>query len=48
MSQPHRQPFDRLAPLLTRENPAMLAPRGGKLIGIISPHDLPEQPIRAR
>ena len=38
-------PTDRLAPMLTRENPATLVQQGGKLIGIVSRYDLLQQLI---
>ncbi|MEK6597553.1 MAG: pyridoxal-phosphate dependent enzyme, partial [Gemmatimonadota bacterium] len=39
---------DRLAPLLTRDNPATLVSKDGKLIGIVSRFDILEQLIGAR
>ena len=41
-------PTDRLAPMLTRENPATLVQRDGKLIGIVSRYDLLQQLIGTR
>jgi cystathionine beta-synthase len=41
-------PTDRLAPLLTRENPATLVQKDGKLIGIVSRYDLLQQLIGTR
>lgn len=41
-------PSDRLAPLLTRDNPAALVRKDGKLIGIVSRFDILEQLIGAR
>jgi len=38
-------PTDRLAPMLTRENPATLVQQDGKLIGIVSRYDLLQQLI---
>ena len=38
-------PTDRLAPMLTRESPATLVRRDGKLIGIVSRYDLLQQLI---
>jgi cystathionine beta-synthase len=38
-------PIDRLAPMLTRENPATLVQKDGKLIGIVSRYDLLQQLI---
>jgi cystathionine beta-synthase len=39
---------DRLAPMLTRENPATLVRRDGRLIGIVSRYDLLQQLIGTR
>jgi cystathionine beta-synthase len=39
---------DRLAPMLTRENPATLVRREGRLIGIVSRYDLLQQLIGTR
>jgi len=41
-------PVDRLPPMLTRETPATLVQKGGKLIGIISRYDLLQQLIGTR
>ena len=41
-------PSDRLAPMLTRENPATLVQQDGKLIGIVSRYDLLQQLIGTR
>jgi cystathionine beta-synthase len=41
-------PTDRLAPMLTRENPATLVLQDGKLIGIVSRYDLLQQLIGTR
>jgi cystathionine beta-synthase len=41
-------PTDRLAPMLTRENPATLVRKDGKLIGIVSRYDLLQQLIGTR
>lgn len=41
-------PTDRLAPMLTRESPAALVERDGKLIGIISRYDVLQQLIGSR
>jgi len=41
-------PADRLAPMLTRENPATLVLQDGKLIGIVSRYDLLQQLIGTR
>ncbi len=41
-------PSDRLAPMLTRENPATLVQQEGKLIGIVSRYDLLQQLIGTR
>jgi cystathionine beta-synthase len=41
-------PADRLAPMLTRENPATLVQKEGKLIGIVSRYDLLQQLIGTR
>lgn len=41
-------PTDRLAPMLTRESPATLVRKDGKLIGIISRYDLLQQLIGTR
>jgi cystathionine beta-synthase len=41
-------PTDRLVPMLTRENPATLVQRDGKLIGIVSRYDLLQQLIGTR
>lgn len=41
-------PTDRLAPMLTRENPATLVQKDGKLIGIVSRYDLLQQLIGTR
>ncbi|MBL8985691.1 MAG: pyridoxal-phosphate dependent enzyme [Gemmatimonadetes bacterium] len=41
-------PIDRLPPMLTRETPATLVQKGGKLIGIISRYDLLQQLIGTR
>jgi predicted transcriptional regulator len=39
---------DRLAPLLTRESPAALVQKDGKLIGIVSRYDVLQQLIGTR
>jgi predicted transcriptional regulator len=41
-------PYDRLAPLLTRESPAALVRKGSELIGIVSRFDVLEQMIGTR
>ena len=41
-------PTDRLAPMLTRETPATLVQKDGKLIGIVSRYDLLQQLIGTR
>jgi cystathionine beta-synthase len=41
-------PSDRLAPMLTRESPAALVRKDGKLVGIVSRFDVLEQLIGAR
>jgi cystathionine beta-synthase len=41
-------PTDRLAPMLTRESPATLVRKEGKLIGIVSRYDLLQQLIGTR
>jgi cystathionine beta-synthase len=41
-------PVDRLAPMLTRESPAALVQKGGRLIGIVSRYDLLQQMIGTR
>ena len=41
-------PTDRLAPMLTRENPATLVQKDGKLVGIVSRYDLLQQLIGTR
>ena len=41
-------PLDRLAPMLTRESPATLVQKEGKLIGIVSRYDLLQQLIGTR
>jgi cystathionine beta-synthase len=41
-------PVDRLAPMLTRENPATLVQKDGKLIGILSRYDVLQQLIAGR
>ena len=41
-------PYERLAPLLTHDNPAALVHKDGKLIGIVSRFDILEQLIGAR
>ena len=41
-------PTDRLAPMLTRESPATLVQKDGKLIGIVSRYDLLQQLIGTR
>ena len=41
-------PSDRLAPMLTRESPAVLVERDGTLIGIVSRYDLLQQLIGGR
>ena len=41
-------PTDRLAPMLTRESPATLVRKNGKLIGIVSRYDLLQQLIGTR
>jgi predicted transcriptional regulator len=60
MKPQHREPYqsvldtvgpsppDRLAPMLTRENPATLVQQDGKLIGIVSRYDLLQQLIGTR
>jgi cystathionine beta-synthase len=39
---------DRLAPMLTRESPAALVRKDGKLVGIVSRYDVLQQLIGAR
>jgi cystathionine beta-synthase len=41
-------PADRLVPMLTRESPAALVQRGGKLVGIVSRYDVLQQMIGTR
>ncbi|HLQ22982.1 MAG TPA: CBS domain-containing protein, partial [Gemmatimonadales bacterium] len=41
-------PTDRLAPMLTRESPAALVRKDGKLVGIVSRYDVLQQLIGAR
>jgi cystathionine beta-synthase len=41
-------PIDRLAPMLTRESPATLVQKDGRLIGIVSRYDLLQQLIGTR
>jgi predicted transcriptional regulator len=41
-------PVDRLGPMLTKESPATLVQKGGKLIGIVSRYDLLQQLIGTR
>lgn len=41
-------PTDRLAPMLTRESPATLVRKNGKLVGIVSRYDLLQQVIGTR
>ncbi len=41
-------PADRLVPMLTRESPAALVHRGGKLVGIVSRYDVLQQMIGTR
>ncbi|MEO8450430.1 MAG: pyridoxal-phosphate dependent enzyme [Gemmatimonadota bacterium] len=41
-------PVDRLAPMLTRESPATLVQRDGKLVGIVTRYDLLQQLIGTR
>ena len=44
----HTFPTDRLAPMLTRESPAALVRKDGKLIGIVSRYDVLQQLIGTR
>ncbi len=44
----HTFPTDRLAPMLTRENPAALVRKDGALIGIVSRYDVLQQLIGTR
>jgi cystathionine beta-synthase len=44
----HTFPTDRLAPMLTRENPAALVRKDGTLIGIVSRYDVLQQLIGTR
>ncbi len=44
----HNFPTDRLAPLLTRETPAVLVRREGKFVGIVSRYDVLQQMIGTR
>ncbi len=44
----HNFPTDRLAPMLTRENPAALVRKDGELIGIVSRYDVLQQLIGTR
>jgi cystathionine beta-synthase len=44
----HTFPTDRLAPMLTRDSPAALVRRDGKLIGIVSRYDVLQQLIGTR
>jgi cystathionine beta-synthase len=44
----HTFPTDRLAPMLTRENPAALVRKDGQLIGIVSRYDVLQQLIGTR
>jgi cystathionine beta-synthase len=44
----HNFPTDRLAPMLTRENPAALVRKDGQLIGIVSRYDVLQQLIGTR
>jgi predicted transcriptional regulator len=39
---------DRLGPMLTRENPAALVQKDGKLIGIVSRYDVLQQMLGGR
>jgi len=41
-------PTDRLGVMLTRESPAALVRKGGKLVGIVSRYDVLQQLIGAR
>jgi predicted transcriptional regulator len=41
-------PVDRLGPMLTKETPATLVQKSGKLIGIVSRYDLLQQLIGTR
>jgi predicted transcriptional regulator len=41
-------PTDRLGPMLTRESPAALVQKDGKLIGIVSRYDVLQQMIGTR
>jgi cystathionine beta-synthase len=44
----HNFPTDRLAPMLTRENPAALVRKDGQFIGIVSRYDVLQQLIGTR
>jgi cystathionine beta-synthase len=44
----HTFPTDRLAPMLTRENPAALVRKDGALVGIVSRYDVLQQLIGTR
>jgi predicted transcriptional regulator len=44
----HTFPTDRLAPMLTRDTPAALVRKDGKLIGIVSRYDVLQQLIGTR
>ncbi|MGH7585202.1 MAG: CBS domain-containing protein, partial [Gemmatimonadales bacterium] len=41
-------PLDRLAPVLSRESPAALVTRSGRLVGIVSRYDLMREMIGTR
>jgi predicted transcriptional regulator len=41
-------PTERLAPILTRESPAALVQKDGKLVGIVSRYDVLQQLIGTR
>jgi len=44
----HTFPTDRLAPMLTRDSPAALVRKDGKLVGIVSRYDVLQQLIGTR
>jgi cystathionine beta-synthase len=44
----HTFPTDRLAPMLTRDTPAALVRREGRLVGIVSRYDVLQQLIGTR
>ena len=44
----HTFPTDRLAPMLTRDSPAALVRKDGRLVGIVSRYDVLQQLIGTR